>query len=216
MSGTMNLRALIVDDQEDDVLLIVLELERHGYIVEYKRVDTEEGMSRALDAREWDIVLSDHSMPRFDSLSALHMLQSKGIDIPFIIVSFAIGEELAVQAMKAGAHDYVMKGKMARLGPAVERELREAETRREKARMECEREALIKELRASVDQIKALQGLLPICSMCKKVRDDSGYWLQLESFLQKCTGAEFSHSYCPDCAAKALNDVEARISNRQT
>ena len=125
------LRVLFVEDSEDDMLLLFEELRRGGYEVEYQRVDTEAHLSEALDQGAWDIVISDYSMPGFSGLRALQLLKSRAIDLPFIIVSGNIGEDTAVKAMKAGAHDYLIKGKLARLVPAVERELREAAGRRE-------------------------------------------------------------------------------------
>ena len=130
------LRVLLVEDSEDDALLLLSELRRSGYEPDYERVDTAPGMEAALDARNWELVISDHSMPTFSSSAALEVLQRKGLDLPFIIVSANIGEEVAVAAMRAGAHDYLMKGNLARLGAAIERELREAEGRREKRRAE--------------------------------------------------------------------------------
>lgn len=130
------LRVLLVEDSEDDALLLLRELRRSGYEPDYERVDTALGMEAALDARDWELVISDHSMPTFSSSAALQLLQRKGLDLPFIIVSGNIGEEVAVAAMRAGAHDYIMKGNLARLGAAIERELREAEGRREKQRAE--------------------------------------------------------------------------------
>src|SRR5207249_11885585 len=91
-------------------------------------------MDSALDQRRWDLVIADYLMPQFDGLTALALVKEKGIDLPFIIVSGHITDDTAVAAMKAGAHDYVMKDNLARLGPAVERELREAEGRREQRR----------------------------------------------------------------------------------
>src|ERR687889_1900017 len=114
------LRVLLVEDSEDDALLLLRELKRSGYEPDYERVDTAPGMEAALDARDWELVISDHSMPTFSSSSALQLLQRKGLDLPFIIVSGNIGEEVAVAAMRAGAHDYIMKGNLARLGAAIE------------------------------------------------------------------------------------------------
>jgi PAS domain S-box-containing protein len=130
------LRVLIVEDSEDDAILVLRELKRAGYDVESERVDTPESMQDALDRREWDIVLSDYSMPRFSMPAALAMVKEKGLEIPFIIVSGAIGAEAAVSAMREGAHDYVMKNDLARLVPAVARELREAEVRSERRRVQ--------------------------------------------------------------------------------
>jgi PAS domain S-box-containing protein len=131
------LRALIVEDSEDDALLVVRELSRAGYEPEFARVETRAALSEALASGSWDVVLSDFSMPEFDGLSALQMVRERGSDIPFILVSGAVGESVAVQAMKAGAHDYILKDNLARLAPAVERELREAEVRRERRRAEA-------------------------------------------------------------------------------
>src|ERR671911_793344 len=135
------LRVLIVEDFEGDALLLLHELRRGGYEPEYVRVDTAEAMEAALEEREWDLVVADHSMPAFSSLAALELLRGKGFeDLPFIIVSGQIGEQVAVEAMKAGAQDYLMKENLTRLNTAIERELREAGSRRERRRAEEERQ----------------------------------------------------------------------------
>jgi two-component system sensor histidine kinase UhpB len=126
----------MVEDSEDDALLILRELRRGGHESDWKRVQTGEAMAEALASRSWDLVISDHSMPAFSSSAALELLRERGMDLPFIIVSGQIGEDVAVAAMRAGAHDYIMKDNMARLNTAIERELREAEVRRERRRAE--------------------------------------------------------------------------------
>jgi len=137
---SVSLRVLIVEDSEDDALLLVRALRRGGYDPTFERVETAAAMRAALDQQEWDTVLSDYSMPSFSAPAALALLQDfsikSGLDLPFIIVSGAIGEETAVEAMRAGAHDYVKKDNLARLIPAIERELRDAEVRREHRRAE--------------------------------------------------------------------------------
>ncbi len=120
------LNVLIIEDSEDDTLFLLRGLEKGGYDPVYQRVETAEAMRAALKEKTWDIVLSDYHLPRFSGLQALLLFKKTGIDIPFILVSGMIGEELAVEAMKAGAHDYIMKGNLARLIPAIERELRDA------------------------------------------------------------------------------------------
>ncbi len=136
MQARTPLRVLIVEDSEDDVLLLLRELRRGGYAPSHGRVDTAASMEAALE-EEWDLVISDHSMPAFSSSAALELLRRAGdADLPFIIVSGRIGEDTAVAAMKAGAHDYIMKDNLARLNSAIERELREAEVRRERRRAE--------------------------------------------------------------------------------
>jgi len=130
------LQVLIVEDSENDALLLELELQRAGYETMCHRVDTAAAMTAALAGQRWDLVIADYVMPLFNGLAALALVREKGVDLPFIIVSGHITEDTAVAAMKAGAHDYVMKDKLARLGPAVERELREAEVRRQRRRTE--------------------------------------------------------------------------------
>ena len=126
------LRVLIVDDSENDALLLLRGLRRGGFDVDFARVETAEGMAAALAGQPWDIVISDYSMPHFSGLAALALLKQSGLDLPFVLVSGTVGEDVAVEAMKAGAHDYVMKGNLQRLSTAIERELREVEVRRER------------------------------------------------------------------------------------
>jgi diguanylate cyclase (GGDEF)-like protein len=130
------LRVLIVEDSEADSALLLHELRRGGYEPVYERVDTLEAMRAALARQTWDIVLADYTLPHFSTIGALILLKESGLDLPFIIVSDSIGEDTAVAAMKAGAHDYIIKGNLKRLIPAFERELSEAEMRRERKRME--------------------------------------------------------------------------------
>ena len=130
------LRVLIVEDSEDDALLLLRELKRGGYDVEFERVETARAMLSALAQKTWDLILSDYSLPEFNAPQALEVLKASDLDLPFIIISGTIGEETAVAALKAGANDFLTKGNFARLGPAIERELREAESRRERRRAE--------------------------------------------------------------------------------
>jgi PAS domain S-box-containing protein len=128
-AGNKPLRVLIVEDSEFDARMLVNMLRKGGYEPTYKRVETADEMLAALKAERWDVLLSDYNLPTFSAPQALALVQQSGIDIPFIIVSGGIGEDIAVASMKAGAHDYLMKGNLARLAVAVERELREAEVR---------------------------------------------------------------------------------------
>lgn len=130
------IRILIVDDSEDDALLLERQLRLAGFAPQSLRVETAEAMEAALDQRAWDIVLSDFMMPQFTGLDAVKLLQEKDRDTPIIIVSGKIGEETAVDCVKAGASDYLMKDNLKRLGTAVERELREAENRRVRRKAE--------------------------------------------------------------------------------
>ena len=130
------LRLLIVEDSVDDALLAVRELKRAGYEIIFERVETAVGMEAALARNTWDLVIADYSLPQFTGMAALELLKSTGLDIPFFIISGNIGEDLAVDVMKSGAHEYMMKGNIKRLIPSVERELRDAEVRRQRRRVE--------------------------------------------------------------------------------
>jgi PAS domain S-box-containing protein len=143
------LRVLIIEDSDRDVALELRALKAAGYQVTYVVVETAAEMKATLIKQAFDIVISDHDMPQFDAAGALAVLKQSGLDIPFIIVSGAIGEETAVALMKAGAHDYVMKDKLARLVPAVQRELREAESRRVRKKAEQAQVRLVAMLEAT-------------------------------------------------------------------
>ena len=141
----MSIRVLLVEDSPDDAALLIRQLRLGGFEPVCERVDTAGSMSAALDARHWDIIIADYTLPRFSGLAALALTHQRGLDLPFIIVSGTISEEVAVEAMKAGAHDYVLKGNLTRLAPAVEREMREAEARagqRHAKKLEEERNCL--------------------------------------------------------------------------
>jgi len=135
-TGT-RLRVLLVEDCEDDALLLERELTKGWYKPLVKRLDSPGAMSAALRDQTWDLVLADWNLPRFSALFALEMLKCNGFDLPFIIVSGTIGEEAAIAAMKAGAHDYVMKSNLGRLVPVIQRELQEADDRRARKRAEA-------------------------------------------------------------------------------
>ncbi|MBU1798592.1 MAG: PAS domain S-box protein [Bacteroidetes bacterium] len=143
------IRVLIIEDSNDDKELLLLELIRGGYNPDYIVVETSEELNYALDRQTWDIILSDYSMPNFDGLAALNIIKSREIDIPFIIISGTIGEDVAVNAMRAGAQDYLMKGQLKRLIPAIERELQEAKIR-------VQRKQAIEDLRQSELKYKRL------------------------------------------------------------
>src|SRR5262249_44447462 len=126
------LRLLLVEDSMDDALLLVRELELGGYDVSCERVETFHDMSAALDRDRWDVVIADYTMPKFSGTAALELVRNRSVEAPFIFVSGTIGEDAAVAAMKTGADDYIMKGNLKRLVPAVQRELRDAQSRRDR------------------------------------------------------------------------------------
>ena len=130
------LSVLIVEDSDDDTKLLLRAIQRGGYSVSYARVETRRSMEKALARQEWNIILCDYSMPQFNAMEALATLKASGLDIPLVIISGTIDEETAVTALTAGAKDFLVKGKFARLIPIIERELREAESRRQHRRAE--------------------------------------------------------------------------------
>ena len=124
------LRVLIVSDSKDFALLVAREIRRGGNDLSYRQVGTAVALRAALDRETWDVVISHYTMSNLAGLEALRLLQDSGQDIPFIFVCGKIGEELAVEAIKAGAHDCVMENNLARLAPAVEQVLQETRLRR--------------------------------------------------------------------------------------
>jgi signal transduction histidine kinase len=147
------IQLLLVEDSDDDELLVVHQLMRGGFAPRVHRVMTQREFREALEHGPWDVIVSDHSLPSYDGMSALSDLQATGKDIPFILVSGTIGEAVAVSAMKAGAQDYVLKGDLTRLPVAVERELREKELRLDQTRMR--EQLVISERMASAGMLAA-------------------------------------------------------------
>ncbi len=132
------LRVLIVEDSEDDTVLLLRHLERFGYRPEAERVETGDELQSALRKSEWDLIITDYVLPGFSGLEALEVLKNKSLDIPCIVVSGKITDEMAVNVLRAGARDYIAKDNLSRLGPAVERELNEAKSRQELNRVEAQ------------------------------------------------------------------------------
>jgi signal transduction histidine kinase len=150
------LRVLIIEDSENDALMLLRELRRSGYVPTYERVYCAADMIAALEKQQWDIIISDFIMPQFSGLEALKLVKEKNIDAPFIILSGKISDETAIIAMKAGAADYIMKDNLARLSPAIERELQETSVRREREKTSSALKAREEEL-AILKQINQLK-----------------------------------------------------------
>jgi PAS domain S-box-containing protein len=329
------LNILVVEDSENDAALLLEELRTKNFSPIHERVQTAAEMSAALDRRPWDVVISDYVMPNFSGPDALLLLHEKDLDIPFIVVSGTYGEEAAVHMMKAGADDYIVKGNLSRLAPAIEREVESAKARRahrkaeengrtlaaivestddaifaknldgtiiswnhaaerifgyraneiigrsvailfprdkrdelidlmerikkgqrvgihestrvhkdgriipvaatvspikdadgnivgasditrditERKQADEDRASLIQELTEALKHVKALKGLLPICASCKRIRDDKGYWQQVEFYISSRTDAEFTHGICPECAEKYRLTARSKTAN---
>jgi len=126
------IRVLIIEDNTDDSILEIDEIKRGGFDIVYEQIETRAAMREALRNKSWDFIISDYSLPQFSGLDALNELKESGLDIPFVLISGTIGEDTAVAAMKAGAHDYIMKNNLSRLVPAFDRELKEADLRHQK------------------------------------------------------------------------------------
>jgi signal transduction histidine kinase len=171
------LRLLHIEDSDDDSLLVQRQLSRAGYDLQLERVDTLEALQKALDTQFWDVIISDYVMPNFSAPAALQLLKQRGLDLPFIIVSGAIGEETAVASMRAGAHDYLMKDNLTRLAPAIERELQDHLVRRDRKRAEealrnSEKLATLGRMAATIahevnNPLEAVTNVLYLLGRCK-------------------------------------------------
>jgi two-component system, cell cycle sensor histidine kinase and response regulator CckA len=208
------LRVLIVEDSEDDVLLVLRELRRGGYEVAHAHVETPATLQDALNRNAWDIVISDYTMPAFNALDALKILQDKRLDIPFLIVSGTIGEETAVAAMKAGAQDYLLKGNLARLVPAVERELREAQERQKRHSAE-------QALAISEDRFKTLCTSAPLgifhCDAGGKNVYINPRWQQISGLsVEESLGDIWLQAIHPDDRQPAIESWQQTLSQRES
>ncbi|MBA2441538.1 MAG: response regulator [Rubrobacter sp.] len=179
------LRILIVEDSEDDALLLLRQLRRSGYEPVSRRVDTPESMESALDQEDWDVVTTDYNMPRFGPREALSLLKRKGLDLPLIVVSGQVGEEVAVSLMKEGVHDYVSKSSLSRLGPAVVREVREAKVRREGEQAQ-------EQLRQSMDALLAIYEASQLLSSTLETEEIGTRLLEIMRRISNLTTAVIS------------------------
>jgi DNA-binding response OmpR family regulator len=146
------------------------------------------------EAGHVDIILLDLSLPDSQGMSTFTRVHQQAPQIPIVVMSGLNDEELAIQAVHAGAQDYVVKGQID--GGSLRRTIRHAIERK---RLENDREKLIADLQQALAEIKVLRGFIPICSSCKKVRDDQGYWQRIEIYISEHSEADFTHGICPDC-----------------
>jgi len=229
---TENIRILILEDVASDAALMEDELQSVGLNFVSHIVSNRKDYLAQLDSFSPDIILSDYNLPQYDGVKALNDVRARFPDVPFLLVTGAIGENLAIDIFRNGANDYVMKNRLQRLVPAVQRALeeareikarKEAETALRKAHDELEMKVRLRtaqlqveieerkkteeSLREAMSRIKTLSGLLPICAACKKIRDNDGVWVQIESYIQNNSDANFTHGVCPECAAKLYPDI---------
>ena len=199
------LRVLAIEDYEEDALLLHRHLKRAGYDVDFRRIETAAELNAALDEpAAWDLVLADYTLPLFGAREALSIIQRRGSDIPFIIVSGTIDEVSAVSAMRAGAHDYVLKGHLERLLPAIERELADAERRRERLRTEAELRLAQQRFSATFNQ--AAVGMAHT--------SPEGHFLLVNQRLAECLNAPLDtllDMRLHDFLLAAENDIDAEL-----
>ncbi len=182
---------LLIEDNPDDTVLI------RRYLSAAMKVPPEvhhvglltQGLER-LRGGSFDVVLLDINLPDGEGLSTFEKVHARAPDVPIIVLTGHDDDELAGEAVRKGAQDYLVKGQVN--GSLLGRSIRYA----------INRQKLLAELEHSLKEIKTLRGFLPICASCKKIRDDNGYWTQIESYISKHSEAEFSHGLCPECASR--------------
>ncbi|MDD8017094.1 MAG: PAS domain S-box protein [Bacteroidota bacterium] len=178
------LRVLMIDDSEDDALLLLHQLNKSDYTIEHIRVDTAKDFTEALKNHAWDIILSDYKMPHFNGSDALKLFKKMDIDIPFIIVSGTIGEEIAVEIMKAGAQDYIMKNNLKRLLPTIDREIRESKNRAARKHLEEQQK---KSGKALVEQSRVLESFFKHTQTCLVFLDKEFNFIRVnEAYARVC------------------------------
>lgn len=214
MESKKQLKILLIEDSDNDAQLLAREIRRLGYETQIQRVETAGELQSKLNNESWDVILCDYSLPQFDAPHALEILRDSGLDLPFIIISGTIGEESAVSALKAGAHDFIIKGKYARLGPALEREIREAQVRSERRKAE-------EKLRESEHLLSEAQRIGQIGSWTLDIAGDttqySDEWYRLfdvsRDTFQHDTKAHLDLIYADDRATVAQWLDEIRAGN---
>jgi CheY-like chemotaxis protein len=196
------LKVLMLEDCQRDVELCVRILTKAEFTVESDVVSTAEEFSSRLESNEYDIILADYNLPSWNALEALEMLQQLNEDIPFILVTGVLAEETALEFISKGADDYILKDRLGRLPLAVRRVLREQRLLEERQRATVERERLIMQLQEIAEEVKRLNGLLPICMRCKKILDAKGQWHRIELYIQKHSRGSVSPCICPECSKR--------------
>lgn len=202
MSKSESIRILYMEDDPATARLFQRKLEREGYVVDLA-CDGEEGLTM-YEAASYDVLAVDQSMPNLDGLAVIRALASQKPFPPLIVVTASGDARAAVEAMKLGASDYIIKdvdGVYLDLLPAVIEQVLHQHNLTE------ERERLIVELQKALAAVKVLGGLIPICASCKKIRTDEGYWEAIEVYIRDHSEADFTHSICPECVEKLYGDV---------
>lgn len=205
-------RILLVEDDNGDVEMIREMLRQSGLSFILRHAANESDLMRELQQHAMDIILCDHGFPAFNGFKALELARTHYPEVPFIFVTGALGEDVAIASFKNGATDYVLKSRLTQLPHAIERALREVEDRELRKQLERDRDQLIRELKEALTMIKPLTGLLPVCAVCKRIRDHQHGWQPMEGYLQNHSDVTLTHELCPECETKIS---PALINHRQ-
>jgi len=210
---TPPIKVLLIDDEPAQAWLVQEHLrsmaEKSGKAIQLVHTESlNEGITRLVDDGDIDVLLLDLSLPDSLGLDTLTKAHAKFPSLPIVVLTSMEDEELGIRLVQGGAQDYLVKGQAD--GLILYRTIRYAIERKQD---ETEREHLISELQAALAQVKTLSGLLPICSGCKKIRDDQGYWNRIETFISKHSDAQFSHGICPDCTKKYFPDYKDQLDD---
>ncbi|HEY3416677.1 MAG TPA: response regulator, partial [Armatimonadota bacterium] len=188
------LRVILIEDNVDDALLIEATLEEGDFAPNIHRLESEAALRAALAEGPWDIVISDYRLPHFNGLAALRIVREADADLPFILLSGVVGEEITVEAMRAGAGDFILKDHLVRLAPAVRRELKEAENRRERRQAEEDRQRLLAEVQRRATELDAT---LSSIADGVTIYDNDGNVVHLNATAQRLTGYTMGDPHHP-------------------
>jgi DNA-binding NtrC family response regulator len=203
MERSSVVRVLLVEDDEEDYFLTRAGLSNaEGVAFNLDWIKTYDTALEAIKCNRYDVYLIDYWLGARDGLELLREAVALDCKAPLILLTAVGDHEVDAEAMQAGAADYLVKGQIS--GSLLVRSIRHT---LERSRILDERDRLIRELQDALAKVKMLSGLLPICSSCKKIRDDQGDWTQLETYVQHRSGATFSHGVCPECLGKLYGDL---------
>ncbi len=205
----MGIRILLIEDDQADAFLVQEMLLEPiagrdvatGDIVIQHVTRLDVGIGKIAEGG-YDIIISDLGLPDSQGMDTVKTLALAARHIPIVVMTGLVDHEVGLEAVNAGAQDYLIKGQVT--GEMLVRSIRYAIERK---RIENEKEQVIAELQEALAKVKLLSGFIPICASCKKIRDDTGYWQQVESYIQKHSDAEFSHSICPDCCHRLYPEL---------
>jgi len=193
--NTKPITVLLIEDDADDAVLIQRYLSNALKVpFRMKHADRLSKGLECLTEGGFDVVLLDLGLPDGRGLGTFEMAHARAPHVPIIVLTGHNDDETAIEAVQKGAQDYLVKYQVS--GDILRRSIRYA----------IERQKLLTQIEHSTKEIKTLRGFLPICASCKKIRDDTGYWTQIEAYISKHSEAEFSHGICPDCATKLYGE----------